>query len=138
MVLTDSGFFFALANDKDDAHKRSVILYKKYSKSLSTTWPVITETCHLLLKRIGPHAQERFINGLSKVSIFELDNSKLARIESLMTKYRDLPMDLADASLVIMAEESNVGNILSVDYRDFGVYRWKNQKPFNNLMIEDQ
>lgn len=136
MVLTDSGFFFALANSKDQEHTKAVEMYHKYSKSLSTTWPVITETCHLLLARIGPQAQERFINGLNKVTIFELDHSKLIRIETLMKKYRDLPMDLADASLVIMAEETNVGNILSVDYRDFGIYRWKSQKPFNNLMLE--
>lgn len=137
MVLSDSGFFFALANQKDREHHRAVELYQKYSRSLATTWPVITETCHLLLGRMGPSAQEKFINGLSHVAIFDIDTSKLARIEELMRKYRDLPMDLADASLVIMAEETNVGNILSVDYRDFGVYRWKSQKPFNNLMIKD-
>ena len=51
-----------------------------------------------------------------------------------MTKYRDLPMDLADASLVILAEELGTGRILSTDQRDFGAYRWKNRKPFRNLL----
>jgi len=137
MVLTDTGYFFALANKKDQAHDKAVRLYAKYSNSLGTTWPVITETCHLLLGRLGPSAQEKFIHGLSKISIFEMDKSKLGRTEELMKRYRNLPMDLADASLVIMAEETNVGNILSVDYRDFGTYRWKEQKPFHNLMTED-
>jgi predicted nucleic acid-binding protein len=137
MVLTDTGYFFALANKKDDHHERAVELYSKYKSSLSTTWPVITETCHLLLAKMGASQQEKFINGLGKVKIFDLDKTMLARTESLMKKYRDLPMDLADASLVIMAENTNVGNILSVDYRDFGAYRWKNRKPFNNLMLVD-
>ncbi|HMJ53545.1 MAG TPA: hypothetical protein VK540_15770 [Polyangiaceae bacterium] len=53
-----------------------------------------------------------------------------------MTKYRDLPMDLADASLVILAEELGSGRILSTDKRDFGGYRWKNRKPFRNLLSE--
>ena len=53
----------------------------------------------------------------------------------LMQKYRDLPMDIADASLVILAEELGHGRILSTDQRDFNAYRWKNQYPFENLLI---
>ena len=138
MVLADTGYFYALADKDDQEHHRDVELYKKYSTSLATTWPVITETCHLLLNRLGPGKQEAFINGLSQISIYDIDKNSLPRIEVLMQKYRGLPMDLADASLVVMAEVKNNGNILSVDYRDFGVYRWKNQKPFCNLMIEAQ
>jgi predicted nucleic acid-binding protein len=51
-----------------------------------------------------------------------------------MQKYRDLPMDLADASLVILAEELGSGRILSTDARDFRTYRFKNRKPFKNLL----
>jgi predicted nucleic acid-binding protein len=51
-----------------------------------------------------------------------------------MVKYRDLPMDLADASLVILAEELGHGRILSTDTRDYRTYRWKNRKPFQNLL----
>lgn len=65
--------------------------------------------------------------------VFDLKPIHCPRIEELMQKYRDLPMDLADASLVILAEELGQGRILSVDYRDFNTYRWKNTKPFTNL-----
>jgi hypothetical protein len=44
-----------------------------------------------------------------------------------MTAYADLPMDLADASLVILAEHLGHGRILSTDKRDFHTYRWKNR-----------
>ena len=53
-----------------------------------------------------------------------------------MRKYAKLPMDLADASLVLLAEHLGHGRILSTDQRDFGVYRWKNRKPFHNLLEE--
>jgi predicted nucleic acid-binding protein len=43
-------------------------------------------------------------------------------------------MDLADASLVILAEELGRGRILSTDERDLGTHRWKNHKPFKNLL----
>jgi predicted nucleic acid-binding protein len=66
--------------------------------------------------------------------VFALEAVHLGRIENLMIEYRDLPMDLADASLVILAEEMGSGRILSTDKRDFRTYRWKNHKPFQNLM----
>ena len=55
-------------------------------------------------------------------------------IHSLMTKYASVPMDLADASLVVAATETGDGRILSTDRRDFEAYRWKNTKPFRNLL----
>ncbi len=54
-----------------------------------------------------------------------------------MEKYADLPMDFADASLVVLAEHLGHGRILSVDRRDFNTYRWKNTHPFENLMLLD-
>jgi uncharacterized protein len=53
-----------------------------------------------------------------------------------MAKYQDLPMDLADASLVILAEHLGHGRIFSVDRRDFNTYRWKNTQPFENLLVD--
>jgi predicted nucleic acid-binding protein len=54
-----------------------------------------------------------------------------------MKKYADLPMDLADASLVLLAEQLNDGRILSTDRRDFKTYRFKNHKPFRNVLLPD-
>jgi len=51
-----------------------------------------------------------------------------------MTRYANLPMDLADASLVILAEHLGHGRILSTDERDFQTYRWKRHQPFENLL----
>ena len=60
----------------------------------------------------------------------------LPRLNALMRQYDDLPMDLADASLVLLAEESGEGRIVSTDERDFHTYRWKSQHPFRNLLLE--
>ena len=45
-------------------------------------------------------------------------------------------MDLADASLVLLAEHLGHGRILSTDMRDFGAYRWKSRKPFKNILAQ--
>jgi predicted nucleic acid-binding protein len=52
-----------------------------------------------------------------------------------MEKYADLPMDLADGSLIVLAEHLGHGRILSTDQRDFNAYRWKQNKPFENLLF---
>jgi predicted nucleic acid-binding protein len=52
-----------------------------------------------------------------------------------MRQYADLPMDLADASLVLLAEEFGEGRIVSTDERDFHAYRWKSHHQFSNLLL---
>jgi predicted nucleic acid-binding protein len=119
MIIVDIGFWLALANKKDAVH----IVAKKRFQDLAnqqfiTTWCVVTETCYLLQKRVGVDAPKIFIHKIStgKLQIFDLKQHHCQRIEELMEKYKDLPMDLADASLVILAEELGHGQILSVDY----------------------
>lgn len=137
MILTDTGFWLALANRGDAHHERAMAALRKHKGPFVTTWPVMTETCHLLSTRLGADAAAAFIRSASAgaFSILGLESSHLPRIETLMQKYRALPMDLADASLVILAEESGRGNILSTDARGFGAYRWKNRRLFRNLLL---
>ncbi len=137
MILADTGFWLALANKSDKHHTRARAALAKYRGPYVSTWPVMTETCHMLASRLGAHATAAFVRSaaLGAFEIFVLDRTHLPRIEVLMEKYRALPMDLADASLVIAAEESGSGDILSTDARDFGAYRWKNRKPFKNLLV---
>jgi hypothetical protein len=137
VILADTGFWLALANRRDTHHERAKAALAEHRGPYITTWPVMTETCHLLASRLGTDAELAFVRSaaLGAFEIFSLDRVHLPRVEALMQKYRALPMDLADASLVILAEDSGCGDILSTDVRDFGAYRWKNRKPFKNLLL---
>lgn len=139
MIIVDTGFWVVLADRRDRYHQQAKEALKKYDEPLITTWCVVTETCYLLLKRKGNDAQIKFINSLesASVSVFNLEVHHTSRVSELMQKYGDLPMDLTDASLVILAEELNSGRIFSVDQRDFNTYRWKQKAPFENLLMED-
>ena len=53
MIITDSGFWVALVNPDDNHHQIAVKTLAKINEPLITTDPVITEVCHLLLKRRG-------------------------------------------------------------------------------------
>ena len=135
MVLADTGYWLALANARDRWHQAAVSVTRQLDEHLVVTWPVVTETCHLLLSRLGVQAELRFIEQVStNVEIHELGQEHLGAIRVLMEKYADLPMDLADASLVIAATELGEGRILSTDQRDFNAYRWKDVEPFHNLL----
>lgn len=135
MVIVDTGFWLALADQQDIYHKPAKRTLQQIDEPLITTWCVITETCYMLLKRKGVPAQTAFMTSIANKAfeLFDLQSHHALRIAQLMQQYANLPMDLADASLVILAEELGHGRILSVDYRDFNTYRWKNNQPFQNL-----
>jgi predicted nucleic acid-binding protein len=139
LVIADTGYFAALANPKDRYHQLAFSTSQSITDDLITTWPVITELCHYLVKNISPEAQAFFLDEISTgiIRVVNVEMNHLNRVRRLLLKYADLPMDLADASLVILAEELGHGRILSTDRRDFKSYRWKNHKPFQNLLLPD-
>lgn len=138
MILSDTGFWLALANPKDVYHEKSKRAAAEFAtEGFVTTWPVLTEAAYLISKRLGGEAMLLFLKHVQAGScaVHPPPEQGLQRAYSLMLKYRDLPMDLADASLVMLAEELDEGRILSTDQRDFKAYRWKNTKPFHNLLL---
>jgi hypothetical protein len=136
MVIADTGFWIALADRRDAFHEPAKAAYSTLAEPLVTTWPVITETCYLFLSRYGIAAQIRFLDNYARGAFeaFNLELSHARRIQTLMKRYAELPMDLADASLVILAEHLGHGRILSTDRRDFSAYRWKDRQPFENML----
>jgi uncharacterized protein len=138
MIIVDTGFWLALASDRDRYHQQAKQALSRVNEPLITTWCVVTETCYLLLTRMGNFAQVSFLNSLStdQIELFDLQHHHKPQIAILMKRYVNLPMDLADASLIILAEYLGHGRILSVDQRDFNTYRWKNTQPFQNLLFD--
>lgn len=136
MVIVDSGAWLALANPRDRFHGRVRQALEAVREPLVTTLPVLTEVTHLLLARLGTDAVLRFVNSwaVGALRVFDLTAEQVPRVATLMKKYADLPMDLADASLVILAEALNDGRIISTDLRDFRTYKWKSRHPFRNLL----
>ena len=89
-----------------------------------------------MLARLGVPAELRFVEQISRnVDIHEIGKERIVDVHALMAKYRNLPMDLADASLVVAATDLGEGRILTTDQRDFNAYRWKDTEPFSNLLV---
>lgn len=138
MIIVDTGVWLAFVDHKDTHHFVSQRFIKTNREPLITTWPVLTELAYLLLTRVGADRTLRMLNIFAgmNVRIFALEEHHYPRIVRLMTRYANLPMDLADASLVVLAEHLGDGRIASTDERDFHAYRWKDQHPFHNSLWE--
>lgn len=123
MILVDAGPLVAVVDASDRHHWRCVTAWRELQRPLGTVWPVITEAMDLLLDQ--PRGQEAVWEILERraVRLLPLGEDDIPRIRELMAKYSDRPMDLADASLVHVAERDGVDTVFTVDDADFGVYR---------------
>lgn len=121
-VLIDTGPIVALLDVGDADHEPCVAAARQIRGRLVTTWPVITEAMYLLAA--SPDGQDALLGQVETgaVAILELTEADVAGMRTLMAKYRDQPMDFADASLVHTAEREDITEVFTLD-RDFEVYR---------------
>lgn len=130
MIILDTGPIVALFDRSDALHERCIEILKKIEEALITTWPVVTEAFHLL--NFSWQVQDdlwEFI-GRGGVTIHPLEPVLFQRCRELMKKYQDLPMDLADATLVALGEEFSLTKIFTLDHKDFEIYRPGHRKRF--------
>ena len=124
-VLVDAGVLVALLDRKDPEHARVVVVGQRLSRRpLLTTWPCLTEAMYLLYQTCGHSAQDALWGLLAKgyLQAHDLSSAEQQRMRELMTKYADTPMDLADASLVVVAESLGLRQVFTLD-DDFYLYR---------------
>lgn len=132
-VLVDTGPLVAVVDVSDKDHRRCVDVLKRLSDPMISTWPVITEAAYLLGQTQNPvDSQDALLEAMDRqvVVIAELGREDIPRIRALIRKYRDLPMDLADASLVRVAERDAIRQVFTLDRRDFEVYRLGRRETF--------
>jgi predicted nucleic acid-binding protein len=132
-VLLDTGVIVALLDRSERYHQPCTAALKNLASPLVTCEAVIAESCYLL--RDLPGAPEAVLANVER-SLFQIPfqlSRSAAPVRRLLRKYRDLPIDLADACLIALAEELGTGEILSLD-RDFQVYRWARSRPFRLLV----
>jgi predicted nucleic acid-binding protein len=123
--LVDAGPLMALLDRTDPHHIVCVAATKTLPYGpLLTTWPCFTEAMHLLYRAGGSSSQQELwrevIDG--RLLLHESSDDELLRMRDLMAKYRDLPMDLADASVVAAAETIGQRNVFTLDHH-FRIYR---------------
>jgi hypothetical protein len=122
-LLVDTGPIVALLDRSDSEHDAVVAALDVLRDPLLTVWPVIVEAMYLLA--FSWRAQKALWEMLETgaIDLIPLGTSDVPRLKQLMEKYRDQPMDLADAALVCVAEREGLRRIFTLDRTDFSVYR---------------
>jgi len=133
LILVDAGPLVALVDASDEHHARCAAALKEVGEPMGTVWPAVTEALYLLLD--VPEGQQAVLEMLRRgvVRLVPLGLEDVPRMQELMAKYRDQPMDLADAAIVRVAEREGLDQVFTVDRRDFAVYRIGKRKPFRIL-----
>jgi uncharacterized protein len=131
VTLTDAGPLIAIIDADEPDHARCLAALAELALPMVTTWPAFTEAMYLIGRAggiVGQRALWRLVN-TGRLVIAELSPAALERSAQLMEKYADLPMDLADATLVAIAEEKGHRKVFTLD-SDFLVYRIRGRHRF--------
>lgn len=133
MILVDAGPLVALIHADDRHHQECREVLRTLNEPLASVWPAVTEAMYLL--GFSWRAQDALWQLFQRrvFTLLPLGEEDVARMRELMEKYSDLPMDLADAALVRVAEREKIRRIFTVDRRDFALYRLDRNETFQIL-----
>jgi predicted nucleic acid-binding protein len=133
--LLDTGPVVAYLDPRDRAHVEVVPFFDRFTGELFTTSAVVTEAMQFAARYpAGPGRLANFIAAVG-LSVFDLTQPvALPEAAQLMRQYADLPMDFADATLILLAEQLGILKILTLDRRGFAVYRTRDGKPFHLVL----
>jgi uncharacterized protein len=133
--LVDAGPMVAALNASDPAHRAVVRALGGFTGSLWTTGSAVTEAMHFLRRApLGPRRLAELVDATS-ISIREVTSpAALLAATTLMERYADTPMDFADATLVLLADEIAERRILTLDRRGFSTFRTTRKEPFELVL----
>lgn len=129
-LLLDTGPFVALLDRSERNHERCVAFFRGYRGRLITTEPVLTEAVYLLgpsFSRQKPVFDFILAGGAEPAP---MTPALLKRCARLMSKYSEVPMDYADATLVAVGENRDIRDVMTLDRRGFSVYRYLSRGSF--------
>ncbi|MCL2068047.1 MAG: PIN domain-containing protein [Treponema sp.] len=134
-ILIDAGPLIALFDSGDKFHRKVRGFLKEHKYRFVSTLAVFTEASHMLDFNIN--AQRDFYEWVmyKGVIISDINQNDMPRLLKLTDKYRDIPMDFADATLVITAEKTGIREIISLD-KDFNIYRLPGKERIHNVFFD--
>ena len=132
-LLLDTGALVSLLDRTQRQHAKCRDFFAGWNGIVVSTEAVMTEATHLLGRVRGGRASclDFFLEG--GAVLVPSTAGSLRRVRELLVKYDDLPMDVADATLVALGEELGTTLVFTTDLEDFSIYRWKDRRPFRIL-----
>ena len=133
-ILIDAGPIIALFDSSERNHRPLKAFLQEREYRFVSTLAVFTEVSHML--DFSRKAQHGFYEWAmyKGVIITDINQIDMLRIAELTAKYADLPMDFADATLVVASEKTSIREIISLD-SDFDVYRLPGKEMIRNVYV---
>jgi uncharacterized protein len=133
-TVADTGFIVALLNQTDSRHQDVLPIYIRQQ----TIWfpqTVLAEVAYLLGRDAGINTVVAFLNGLpkSRFRLITLTDFDLERVAKILAQYTDSRIDFVDASVMAVAERYGIAKILTLDQRDFRLFRPQHCQAFELL-----
>ncbi len=131
-IIVDAGPLIALFRKRDKYHRQVIDFIAANEARLISSLPVVAEACHFL----DSHGKIALLAWVRRggVSLQPITQDDFVDIESIIAKYADRDMDFADATLVWLASQTHTVDVMTIDRKDFEVYRTANGKRFNILL----
>jgi predicted nucleic acid-binding protein len=121
--VVDTGPLVAIVRSREKAHKKCIAALKTLRTPLLTCWPVLTEAAWLLRKEAGGMKAIGDLIDSGLVKLAPLDDAALAWMIAFMDCYASANAQMADATLMYIAEQEGIDTVFTLDRRDFSIYR---------------
>lgn len=135
MILVDTSGLLAAIDSSQRFHEQCVAALSKASPPYLLSPFVLAELDYLLLTKVGAAAErallEEVARGAYRLELF--DRADVQEALSVIDKYGEHEIGLADASIVVLAGRHAVRDVLSLDRRHFETLRRPNGRPFRVL-----
>jgi uncharacterized protein len=132
-ALIDTGAILALLDRTDRWHSVCRDTLQQLRLPLLTSEAVLTELFHLVGDSRGEMESAWKFIGSGAIEVAAIGHSELPEIHALMSRYRDRPMEFADATLVHLARRESLSTVFTVDHADFETYRIEGRRRFRVL-----
>ena len=133
-AVADTGFIVALLNRSDARHAEVTAVYQQ-QRLIFFPQTVLAEVAYLLGRNAGISIVAAFLRGIapSRFTLMALSDSNLMRVAGILEKYADSRIDFVDASVMAVAERYNISTVLTLDQRDFRIFRPQHCNSFELL-----
>ncbi|MDQ3548918.1 MAG: PIN domain-containing protein [Chloroflexota bacterium] len=137
MILVDTSGIIALHEESNRYRERALSLLAIPQARVVSPF-VLAELNYLITKYAGSQAALTFLGDVERgvYTLEQFTRDDIARARSIIERYADLQLGLADASIVVLAERHDCQDVLSMDQRHFRAITTAAGKPFRLLLLD--
>jgi predicted nucleic acid-binding protein len=135
-LLIDTGAILAILDKNDRWHAPCLATFLQLRLPALTSEAILTEVLHLVKRsRTEMETVWKFLRS-GAIALATIDHSELPLVHALMSRYRDHPMDFADATLVHLADRESLSVVFTIDRAGFETYRIAGKQRFRIIPTE--